>query len=110
MAQVLDFSPRNWSSGLRLVALVLADHASGEGACFPSVATICRRTGLTPRMVRYHLRDLESQGVIETEAVFKKGRQTSNLFTWHFLDGFGDNLALGVQPIAGGRVQPIAGG
>jgi DNA-binding transcriptional ArsR family regulator len=110
MAQVLDFSPRRWSSGLRLVALVLADHASGEGACFPSISTLARRSGLSPRHVQRHLRILEAEGVIEIEAVFKKGRQTSNLFTWHFFDVLGDNSGLGVSPTTGGRVSPTTGG
>jgi hypothetical protein len=49
----------------RLVLLVLADHAEGDGGnSYPSVQTISREARLSPRTVQYSLRSLEHEGAI----------------------------------------------
>lgn len=116
VATVLDFAPDHWNSGTRIVAIALADRVNQDGQCWPSVADISRRTGLSPRMVKYHLRYLEDENVITCngQRIGSSGQPVSNLWTWRFW-----KLG-GVQPIApggvqhtsplprGGGVQPIA--
>jgi hypothetical protein len=48
------------------VLLVLACYADDDGRCFPSVATIADRIGLTRRMIQLHLRRLEKLGYVAT--------------------------------------------
>lgn len=49
----------------RLVLLVLADHASGDGTdSYPSVATIAHEARISERAVQYSLRKLEKDGHI----------------------------------------------
>ena len=43
----------------RLVLLSLADHADDEGHCYPSIARLCRRTGMKERGVQNVIRRLE---------------------------------------------------
>ena len=54
----LDLPP-----GEKLVLLALADQANDEGThCWPSVATIAKRSGQNERTVRRALRNLETKG------------------------------------------------
>ena len=107
LALVLDFAPKHWSSGLRLVAIALADHVGEDYDCWPSVTTLARRTGLSTRMVRAHIAELEIEGVISKETQYRDNRQTSNLYRWLWRV---DNWSLGVKPTSGGRVKPTSGG
>lgn len=50
----------------KLVLLALADNASDEGFCWPSIATLCRKTDLAERTLQEHLRVLENRGWIAT--------------------------------------------
>lgn len=104
---ILDFAPPHWSSGLRLVAIALADHVGEDYDCWPSVTTLSRRTGLSPRMVRRYLTDLEMEGVIAREPQYRDNRQTSNLYSWLWRV---DNWHLGVTPVTGGGLSPMSGG
>jgi hypothetical protein len=55
-------------AGRRLVLLVLADHAHGDGRCsWPSVKTIAHEARMSERGVRYALRELEAAGRIIRE-------------------------------------------
>ena len=107
LALVLDFAPEHWGSGIRLVAIALADHVGEDFDCWPSITTLARRTGLSQRMVRIHLSELEAEGVIMRQPQFSNNRQTTNLYHWTWRV---DNWHLGVKPITGGRVKPISGG
>jgi hypothetical protein len=49
----------------RLVMLALADHADDAGDCYPSVARIMSRTGLSERAVRGAFRKLSDAGALE---------------------------------------------
>lgn len=66
--------------GLRkLVLLALADHADQETRrCWPGVALLARRCGLSERAVREHLRGLEDDGLIVQvfQPVGGRGRAT----------------------------------
>jgi predicted transcriptional regulator len=83
MTLVLDFAPAHWNAGTRLVALAIADRIGTEWDAYPSIADIARRTGLKPRMVRYHVSYLEEQGVIRRQERRRdNGSQASNLWIW----------------------------
>ena len=86
VATVLDFAPDNWNSGTRMVAIALADRVNQDGQCWPSVADLSRRTGLSSRMVQKHLRYLEDEGVITRigQRIGTSGQPVSNMWTWRF--------------------------
>jgi hypothetical protein len=52
----------------KMVLLVLADNANEQGACWPSITTISRKSGLSERTVQRHLRELECGTLIERDA------------------------------------------
>lgn len=80
IALVLDFAPVHWSSSTRMVAIALADYANTDtGHCWPSIANLSRRTGLSNRQVQRCLREIEADGWIERTAVHKVG---TNLWIW----------------------------
>lgn len=86
MTMVLDFAPKHWSSNTRLVALAIADRVNGDTKeCFPSVADLANRTGLSERAVQRHLRQLESEGTITRLGQRKKpdGTLGSNTYRWN---------------------------
>lgn len=57
-----------------LVLLALADNASDEGKCYPSLATIARKTRLHERTIRKHLTELEMGGQLTRHE--RPGRST----------------------------------
>lgn len=63
MSWVLDHSP--YRGKMRLVHLVLADHANDDGECWPSQAQIARRAGCTVETVRTTVRTLIDDGYLE---------------------------------------------
>ena len=64
--------------GNRLVLIVLADHAHGDGTnAWPSVATIKEEACLSERNVRYALRALEQSG-----AIYRSGRHESGTYIY----------------------------
>jgi DNA-binding Lrp family transcriptional regulator len=66
-----------------MVALALADRVNQDWEAWPSLEDIARRTGLSPRQVRTHLRQLETEGVIENRGQRVINAQaTSNLWIW----------------------------
>lgn len=72
MSYVFDLPPDLLTPGERLVALVLADHANGEGGhAYPSVPLIARKAGITPRAVTSCLGGLKRKGVIAGEKVHR---------------------------------------
>ena len=101
---VLDFAPTHWIPATRMVALALADRVNAEGLCWPSLADIQRRTGLSERWVRYQLRIIEADGWIECpgQRPSDSGRPVSNLWIWRKW------LQVGGHPSApkGGTPQP----
>lgn len=65
----LDLSPSQ-----KLVVISLADQANDEGVCWPSMASLMRRTCLSERAVRNALRDLEAGGYLRTH--HREGRSS----------------------------------
>lgn len=63
----------------RLVLLALADHADDDGNCYPSIARLCKRTGLTDRGIQKVLRRLTEKGRLKIAP--NKGRKGVNLYT-----------------------------
>lgn len=53
------------SKACKWVLIVLANHANEKGECWPSVARICRHTGLKERGVQGALKELNEKGFIE---------------------------------------------
>ena len=49
-----------------LVLLALADFANDDGSCWPSVATVAKKSRLTERGTRGIIRRLEKQGLVST--------------------------------------------
>jgi DNA-binding MarR family transcriptional regulator len=73
----------------RLVLLCLANrHNQETGRCDPSIATICKDTGLSERSVRQGLRQLEAEGLISTvHRVQRTGRGKRNISNRYRLKG-----------------------
>lgn len=111
---VLDYAPVHWSSGLRLVALALADRVNGDtGECWPSISDIAHRSGLKERQVQAHLRTLEREGVIENLGQRRKsdGTPGSNVWQWHMWitsNPLWTTGGVGVQSTAPGGVHSTA--
>ena len=65
----------------KLVLIKLADNASDNGECWPSVNTIAGDIKLSPATVRRAIKDLKKAGLIETEQRYReKGGKSSLLF------------------------------
>lgn len=62
------------TSTQKLVLLALADNANDDGSCFPSVPLLARKTCLSDRAVRGTMRDLETAGLVRSEA--RRGMST----------------------------------
>lgn len=65
----------------RLVLLALVEWADVEDTCFPSIASLCRRTLLSERSVVRSLRRLEDDGYLQREERQREnGSRSSNLY------------------------------
>ena len=56
--------PVQLSPTVKSVLISLADNANDDGICWPSIATICRRTCLSDKSVRRAIAELEVQGLL----------------------------------------------
>ena len=52
----------------RLIMLSLADHADDQGRCYPSIARLCERTGLSERAVQSNIKGLTAGGYLVVNA------------------------------------------
>lgn len=69
------------NSGMKLVLLTLGNYADETGVCWPSQATLARKTSMTDRSVRENLSRLESGGFIACRSrTTGKGHYTSNIY------------------------------
>ncbi len=59
----------------KLVMLALADCANDDGECWPSVATLSRKTGAAERTVQRSLRALEQCGLLKTITLTGRGNR-----------------------------------
>jgi len=73
---------RAWEADLpctsKLLLIALADLANDEGYCSPSVALLMKRTGLSERAVRSHLKALEEAGHITRQ-------HHTGMVTWYMV-------------------------
>lgn len=49
---------------IKLVAIILADHADNDGLCWPSYRRIAQRANMSERTVRRHIKELQDLGII----------------------------------------------
>lgn len=49
---------------LKLVAIILADHADGDGYCWPSYRKIAERANMDERTVRRHVKTLQELAIV----------------------------------------------
>lgn len=64
---------------LKLVALILADHADSEGVCWPSYRKIAERACMSERSARRHVKELQDQRIItklRTGTIVKRDGKT----------------------------------
>ena len=100
IALVLDFAPPHWSPSTRMVAIAIADYANSDtGQCWPSIANLSRRSGVSGRQVQRCLREIEADGWIERTRFHRVG---TNLWIWHKRIGVGGDTH--VTP----RVTPMS--
>lgn len=59
----------------KLVMLALADCANDEGECWPSIATLCRKTGAGERTVQRSINSLILQGMLKRIIIVGKGNR-----------------------------------
>lgn len=76
MSQVWEHSKQQGSA--LLVLLAIADFADDDGYAYPSVERLAAKARMSPRNVRYVLRQLEESGELAIEA--GGGRHRSNLY------------------------------
>lgn len=77
------YAPRIGAHGIA-VYMMLVRHLNGDGACWPSMATIARTLGISRRKVVDCIKRLQDEGLIDVEnrEADKKGT-ISNLYTIH---------------------------
>lgn len=61
-------------SGRKLVLLSLCDNANDQGECYPSMATIAKRCGMSERAAQGHVVELQKVGILSR--VERHGRST----------------------------------
>ena len=72
----------------KFVLVVLADAANGEDVCWPRIATIAMKTGLSKRSVQRALRVLARRELITIEQRHRPdGSRSSNLYRLHLVRG-----------------------
>lgn len=79
-----------WARGIRgltppqkLVLIVLASYANGDGECWPSIVALAEDTGAGKSTVRRVLGELEAADLIEREPRYRRdgaGGRTSSLY------------------------------
>lgn len=77
MSQIWEHGPEDKTQLLLLLAL--SDYANDAGECWPSIASLCKKTRASERTVRRQLRALEEDGWLETGLA--KGPNGTNRYT-----------------------------
>ncbi|MGI8439148.1 MAG: helix-turn-helix domain-containing protein [Thermoleophilaceae bacterium] len=81
-----------------LVGHALADHADPDGAAWPSVKTLAKKTRLKPRAVQNHLRTLREVGEIVVDQQGGRGDGDSTRYLLHRLDPTGREIRAVARP------------
>ena len=95
--------------GPKAVLVAIANHADGEGLCYPGQARLARMVGCNERSIRNFVRVLEDAGLIErVQRRRKDGSRTSDEYR---LIGLQPTRHAGSQPAprAGSQAAPHAG-
>lgn len=91
---------------VKLVAVILADHANAEGVCWPSYKRIGKLAGMHPDTVKRHVRALIDCGMIRKlrtgYVVKQEGRVITATNLYQFSDDadvklYTDGLGIGVR-------------
>lgn len=94
---VAAIDAKGLATGPKMLLVALASHANAEGYCWPSLSRLCAMCGSSERGARGWLRELEADGLIETQAQTRAdGGKTSNLYRLNW-------SALRCRQPAGGR-------
>lgn len=67
---------------LKLISIILADHADSDGICWPSYRKIAERACMSERQVRRHVKELQRLGIvtkIRTGTIVKQGDKISRI-------------------------------
>lgn len=77
----------NWAWGqklaptAKLILMALADAADDQGVCWPSVATVANKCGVSTRTVRRVMQALVADGILQSEQRYRNdGSSSSNLY------------------------------
>lgn len=65
----------------RFVLVALAEHADDAGQCYPSVARLARRTGLSKRSVQNSIKRLRVAGYLDVNP--NAGKRGTNFYQLH---------------------------
>jgi hypothetical protein len=87
-----------YEGGDLLVLLALADWASDQGRCFPSIPSIAKKARLSERQVYNVLRKMRADGVITSEPGGGRGNPTVYVINTAMVAGFRKTETL--QPVA----------
>lgn len=103
MSWVLDHSP--YEGKARLIHVVLADHASDEGVCWPSQTTIARRAGCSVEHVRLTVKQMLADGFIK---ILEPGTREGNPHKYMLVvpKSFGAPKSTGQPPQVDGTTSP----
>lgn len=86
MSQVWDLQTESHTQ--KLVLLALADNANDAGICWPSIATLARKTQMSEQGVRNQIKGLIAIGWVSVKARFDDaGDRASNLYDIHLEGG-----------------------
>lgn len=92
----------------KLVLLALADYADADGACWPSVRLLAKKTAISERAIQENVKVLAMRKVIKIEArSAESGRTTSNRYI--VFPGREEGTGGEGAPGAGGRVRDVRG-
>lgn len=72
------FNANDLGATPRFVLLALADHADAAGRCYPSIARLAQRTGLSPRSIQTSIKKLQAKGYIDVEV--NAGKRGTNVY------------------------------
>lgn len=90
--------PARITGPARMVAVALADHMSPNPeldnaiCCWPSIATITKKAGVSESTVHRAIKRLTNEGVISVEHRYDRTTSRTNLYRWHpwLMEGWDD--------------------
>lgn len=95
------------SASAKLVLLALADHANGEGYCWPSMKRVADMAGISPRQVSNHITKLAELGLVVKA---DRRRHAGQYRGWSYVVGPTSGSELPVVEDTGGSELPVTGG